>query len=195
MVETIATAIWNPTFKKSGFQMFPDFRWSDFRSPLYLNSNTQWSCFWDITIKWTKNTQIGNKIKINPSVRYSKVKCPVIERCSKSEQFVNYVTHVPFKFQICTGLVQYIFGSHCTILFGRHKWCTTQRVGLHSTLCLNLFLFNLFLDFANSKAASLFLFSLDLLAVLGLALIVGAGLVLGSLFLKTGGDSASVSLF
>ena len=28
--------IWNPTFKKSGFQMFPDFKWSDFRSPLYL---------------------------------------------------------------------------------------------------------------------------------------------------------------
>ena len=27
--------IWNPTFKKSGFQMFPDFKWSDFRSPLY----------------------------------------------------------------------------------------------------------------------------------------------------------------
>ena len=28
--------IWNPTFKKSGFQMFPNFKWSDFRSPLYL---------------------------------------------------------------------------------------------------------------------------------------------------------------
>ena len=32
--------IWNPTFKKSGFQMFPDFKWSDFRSPLYLLPNT-----------------------------------------------------------------------------------------------------------------------------------------------------------
>ena len=31
--------------------------------------------------------------------------------------------------------------------------------------------------------------------MLGLALIVGAGLVLGSLFLKTGDDSASVSFF
>ena len=27
----------NPIFKKSGLQMFPDFEWSDFRSPLYLN--------------------------------------------------------------------------------------------------------------------------------------------------------------
>ena len=27
--------IWNPTFKKSGFQMFPNFEWSGFRSPLY----------------------------------------------------------------------------------------------------------------------------------------------------------------
>ena len=44
MVGTIAIAkarqfenwtIRNPTFKKSGFQMFPDFEWSDFRSPLY----------------------------------------------------------------------------------------------------------------------------------------------------------------
>ena len=46
MVGTIAIAItkaqqfenqtiWNRTFKKSGFQMFPDFKWSDFRSPLY----------------------------------------------------------------------------------------------------------------------------------------------------------------
>ena len=26
--------IWNSTFKKSGFQMFPDLEWSDFRSPL-----------------------------------------------------------------------------------------------------------------------------------------------------------------
>ena len=47
MVGTIARAkaqawpfenrtIWNPTFKKSGFHMFPDFKWSDYRSPLYL---------------------------------------------------------------------------------------------------------------------------------------------------------------
>ena len=28
--------IWNPTFKKSGFQMFPDSKWSDFRSHLWL---------------------------------------------------------------------------------------------------------------------------------------------------------------
>ena len=26
--------IWNPTFKMSGFQIFLDFKWSDFRSPL-----------------------------------------------------------------------------------------------------------------------------------------------------------------
>ena len=26
--------IWNPAFKKSEIQMFPDFEWSDFRSPL-----------------------------------------------------------------------------------------------------------------------------------------------------------------
>ena len=26
--------IWNQTFKKSWFQMFPDFKWLDFRSPL-----------------------------------------------------------------------------------------------------------------------------------------------------------------
>ena len=43
MVGTIAIAIakagpfknwiiWNPTFKKSGIQMFPDFKWSDFKS-------------------------------------------------------------------------------------------------------------------------------------------------------------------
>ena len=46
MVETIAVAIakavwfenwtiWNPTFKKSGLQMFPDLEWWDFRSLLY----------------------------------------------------------------------------------------------------------------------------------------------------------------
>ena len=29
---------WNLTFKKSGFRMFPDFEWSDFRSPLYMLS-------------------------------------------------------------------------------------------------------------------------------------------------------------
>ena len=28
--------IWNQTFKKSGFWMFSDFKWSDFRSPLYV---------------------------------------------------------------------------------------------------------------------------------------------------------------
>ena len=27
--------IWNPTFKKSAFQIFLDFKWSDFRSSLY----------------------------------------------------------------------------------------------------------------------------------------------------------------
>ena len=26
--------IWNPIFRKSGFQMFPDYKLSDFRSPL-----------------------------------------------------------------------------------------------------------------------------------------------------------------
>ena len=43
MVETLAKArpfenqtIWNLTLKKSGFQMLLDFKWSDFRSPLYL---------------------------------------------------------------------------------------------------------------------------------------------------------------
>ena len=28
--------IWNPILKKSGFQMFLDFEWSDIRSPQYL---------------------------------------------------------------------------------------------------------------------------------------------------------------
>ena len=28
--------IWNPTFKQSGFQMFPDFKWSDFKFLLYV---------------------------------------------------------------------------------------------------------------------------------------------------------------
>ena len=47
MVGTIAIAqakarpfenptIWNRTFNKSGCQMFQDFKWSNFRSPLYL---------------------------------------------------------------------------------------------------------------------------------------------------------------
>ena len=42
MVGTIAIAlpsknqtIWNPIFKKFGFQMFPVFKWLDFCSPLY----------------------------------------------------------------------------------------------------------------------------------------------------------------
>ena len=29
--------IWNPIFQKSRFQMFPDFKWSDFRYPLHLD--------------------------------------------------------------------------------------------------------------------------------------------------------------
>ena len=28
--------IWNPIFKKFGFQMFPDFEWLDFKSPLII---------------------------------------------------------------------------------------------------------------------------------------------------------------
>ena len=45
MVGTIAIAkawsfenryIWNPTFKKSGFQMFPGFKWLDFRPQMYM---------------------------------------------------------------------------------------------------------------------------------------------------------------
>ena len=50
MVGTIAIAnakarpfenrtIWNPTFKKSGFQIFPEFKWSDLRSPVYWTSS------------------------------------------------------------------------------------------------------------------------------------------------------------
>ena len=48
-VDTIASALakdlpfesrtfCNPTIKNYGFQMFPDFKWSDFRSPLNLNN-------------------------------------------------------------------------------------------------------------------------------------------------------------
>ena len=54
MVGTIAIAkaqpfenrtIWNLTFKKSWFQMFPDLKWLDFRSPLYtlLYNSLSWS--------------------------------------------------------------------------------------------------------------------------------------------------------
>ena len=32
--------IWNPTFKSYGFQMFPDFKWLDFRFPLYSDDST-----------------------------------------------------------------------------------------------------------------------------------------------------------
>ena len=35
---SLSPTIWNSTFKKCRFQMFPEFEWSDFRSPLYLTN-------------------------------------------------------------------------------------------------------------------------------------------------------------
>ena len=35
MAAILSITIQNPTPKMSGFQMIPDFEWSDFRSPLY----------------------------------------------------------------------------------------------------------------------------------------------------------------
>ena len=39
---------WNPDFKMSGFQIFPDFKWSDFRSPRFS------------FLKWCHNFDVKN---------------------------------------------------------------------------------------------------------------------------------------
>ena len=68
MVGTIAVAIakarpfenrtiWNPTFEKTGFQMFLDFEWLDFRSSLYLmvdhlKSNLKKVGFWRVVFRF-----------------------------------------------------------------------------------------------------------------------------------------------
>ena len=49
------------------------------------------------------------------NLRYSKVNCPVIERYPKSEQFVNNVTHVPFKYWISPVHIPIsLFNTFCT---------------------------------------------------------------------------------
>ena len=80
--------IWNQTFKKSGFQMFPDFKWSDFRSPLYIvgcRDEVQlegpprvWACkfyyiHWKFPISWNEehlalNREVTNSLEINFSL-------------------------------------------------------------------------------------------------------------------------------
>ena len=72
--------IWNLTSKKSGFQMFPDFEWSDFRSPLHclLFKGPLVSLFLNPTLPFVTN---------NPKFHYS-----LIHFIKKLEiLFKNYV--------------------------------------------------------------------------------------------------------
>ena len=69
MVGTIALAIakarsFEIRSSKTGFQMFPDFEWSDFRSPLYSTTRIVSTVIMTVPIYFSENEQMPEQVSL-----------------------------------------------------------------------------------------------------------------------------------
>ena len=81
--------IWNPTPKKSGFCMFLDFEWSDFRSPLYLK---YWSTVQTSVIQVTENFAQAYLNKLFPCLNVNTENyCKIWSKCKPHKSGLDWL--------------------------------------------------------------------------------------------------------